>query len=205
MSIYEHTHLVGGPTADYWDRDPQRLAFVLARYKFVARMFEGKHRVLEVGCADGFGSRIVRQRVGHLTAVDIEAKSLITANERQSRTWPVEFVLHDMLKHSLEMFDFDAAYALDVLEHIYPQDEFRFLQSMRRSAPVVIIGMPSLESQKYASALSRAGHVNCKTGEELRASVQKLWRHTFLFSMSDEVVHTGFAPMAHYLLALGVA
>ena len=32
-----------------WDNDPRRMAFVLARYKFVAKMLEQKNRVLEVG------------------------------------------------------------------------------------------------------------------------------------------------------------
>jgi hypothetical protein len=31
----------------------------------------------------------------------------------------------------------------------------------------------------------------------------KFFHHVFIFSMNDEVVHTGFYPMAHYLLALG--
>lgn len=205
MSIYAKTHLVGGMTADYWERDPKRLAFVLARYKFVARMFEGKGRVLEIGCADGTGSRIVRQHVGYLMAIDIEAASLIEANERQSRTWPVEFALHDISKRALDQHGFDAAYALDVLEHIDRKDEERFLANVRASAPVVIVGMPSLESQRYASDLSRAGHVNCKSGTELRLVLRRYWREVFLFSMNDETVHTGFSPMAHYLLALGVA
>lgn len=205
MSIYAKTHLVGGMTADYWDRDPKRLAFVLARYKFVARMFEGKGRVLEIGCADGTGARIVRQHVGYLMAIDVEAASLVEASDRQSSMWPVDYVLHDIAKRPLTEHGFEAAYALDVLEHIARQDEDRFLANVRSSAPVVILGMPSLESQRYASELSRAGHVNCKTGDDLRAAIRRHWREVFLFSMNDEVVHTGFAPMAHYRLALGVA
>ncbi|MCA6302689.1 MAG: hypothetical protein IM629_12150, partial [Phenylobacterium sp.] len=31
----------------------------------------------------------------------------------------------------------------------------------------------------------------------------KFFSNVFLFSMNDEVVHTGFAPMAHYLFAIG--
>ena len=27
--------------------------------------------------------------------------------------------------------------------------------------------------------------------------------HVFMFGANDEVVHTGFLPMAHYLLAVG--
>ena len=32
--------------------------------------------------------------------------------------------------------------------------------------------------------------------------MQRHFHNVFLFSMNDEVVHTGFSPMAHYLLAL---
>ncbi|MFN7264275.1 MAG: hypothetical protein ACK5T5_05005, partial [Phenylobacterium sp.] len=59
------------------------------------------------------------------------------------------------------------------------------------------------ESQVYASEISKAGHVNCKTGEDLRAFMLKFFSNVFLFSMNDEVVHTGYAPMAHYLFAIG--
>jgi hypothetical protein len=67
---------------------------------------------------------------------------------------------------------------------------------------VVIVGMPSLESQAHASPQSKAGHVNCKSGKALKSVLEKHFHNVFLFSMNDEVVHTGFAPMAHYLFGL---
>lgn len=205
MNIYDAAHERGGMTADYWDRDPKRLTFVLARYKFVAKMFEGKGRVLEVGCADGFGSRIVRQHISHLTAIDIDEKSIATANEKQSETWPIEFVVCDFMEALVEDNAYEAVYCLDVLEHIEPSDEGRFLARLARCAPVAIIGMPSLESQPYASELSRRGHVNCHSGSVLRQTLLGHWKQVFLFGMNDETLHTGFPPMSHYLLALAVA
>ena len=190
-------------TADYWERDPKRLAFVLARYKFVARMLEAFGRVLEVGCADGFGSRIVRQHVGELTAVDIDAASIEEAKRGGSKVWPVTFWEHDILAKALP--GFDAVYALDVLEHIEPEMSNQFLCRLRQCASVAVIGMPSLESQAYASELSRKGHVNCMRGPDLKRALQRQWPNVFMFSMSDEVVHTGFQPMAHYRMALAVA
>jgi hypothetical protein len=65
-----------------------------------------------------------------------------------------------------------------------------------------IVGMPSLESQTYASPPSKAGHINCKTETELRELMQQFFHNIFMFAMNDEVVHTGFGPMAHYRLAL---
>lgn len=67
---------------------------------------------------------------------------------------------------------------------------------------VLIVGTPSLESQSYASSQSKAGHINCKKGPELKALLGDYFTSVFLFSMNDEVVHTGFSPMAHYLFAL---
>ena len=62
--------------------------------------------------------------------------------------------------------------------------------------------MPSIESQKYASEGSKRGHVNCKTGNKLKELLSKHFCNVFVFSMNDEVVHTGFYPMAHYLIGL---
>jgi SAM-dependent methyltransferase len=200
--IYAGCHLVGGMTADYWERDPKRLAFVLARYKFVARMLEGKARVLEVGCADGFGARIVRQHVGALVAVDIDQKSIEEARAQNGKAWPVDFRVHDILQAPL--CGFDAVYALDLLEHIHHVEEAAFLENLRAAAPVAIIGSPSLESQAYASELSKAGHVNCKTGAAFKRSLERHWSQVFLFGMNDETLHTGFHPMAHYRLAVCV-
>ena len=66
----------------------------------------------------------------------------------------------------------------------------------------MIIGMPSLESQAYASEASRIGHVNCKTGEALRHLALQYFHKVYSFSMNDEVLHTGFFPMSHYLLVV---
>src|SRR4029453_14058004 len=99
-----------------------------------------------------------------------------------------------------------AAYALDVIEHIPVEVEQVFLGNILQSLTpegILILGLPSLESQSYASPPSKAGHVNCKTGKGLREVLEKFFYNVFVFSMNDEVVHTGFAPMAHYLIGLG--
>jgi len=73
--------------------------------------------------------------------------------------------------------------------------------SLKRDG-ICIIGMPSIESQLYASEISKAGHVNCKNGETLREFMYLWFESTFIFSMNDEVVHTGFFPMSQYLIAV---
>jgi 2-polyprenyl-3-methyl-5-hydroxy-6-metoxy-1,4-benzoquinol methylase len=195
---------LGLMTNQAWQDDPKRLAFTFARYKFVAKMFAGFERVLEVGCADAFATRVVVQDVKHLTAVDFDPLFIEDAKGRMNPRWRFECFTHDLLAGAVPG-PFDGIYALDVLEHIQPANEQAFLTHMAASlAPqgAMIIGMPSLESQAYASPISKEGHVNCKTMPDLKATLGQFFHNVFMFSMNDEVVHTGYHKMAHYLLAL---
>ncbi|MDP3706014.1 MAG: methyltransferase domain-containing protein [Legionellaceae bacterium] len=187
-----------------WYDDPRRLAFHFARYKFVSKMLSGKEQVLEVGCADAFGTRVVVQEVKNLTAIDIEPAFIADVNDRMCDKWPFRSFVHDILKSPVPG-QFDGAYSLDVLEHISTQHEDSFMKNIVASLSdqgVAIIGMPSLESQQYASPASIEGHINCKSGHDLKAFLEKYFHNVFLFSMNDEVVHTGFHKMAHYLIGL---
>ena len=187
-----------------WNEDPKRLLFVLSRYKFVAKMLSGKSHVLEVGCADAFGARIVLQEVDRLTAVDFDPLFVQDAIERMGDRWKFECKVHDILEHPVPG-EFDGAYSLDVLEHIPQRDETRFVSNIAQSLTAhgtFMIGTPSIRSQVHASPGSREGHVNCKDHKELKELMSRFFHHVFVFSMNDEVVHTGFYSMAHYLFAL---
>ncbi len=187
-----------------WDQDPRRLLFLLSRYKFVAKMLKGKRKVLEVGCGDAFGTRMVQQDIGAVTAVDFDPLFVKDANDRMSPQWKFECRVHDLLSGPV-VGEFDAAFSPDAPEDIKSEDEDVFIRNATHSLSdpgVLIVGSPSFQSQPYASAASNEGHINFKDGEELRALMLRYFDNVFLFSMNDEVVHTGFLPMAHYLLAL---
>jgi SAM-dependent methyltransferase len=195
---------LGLMTNQVWYDDPRRLTFLLARYKFVSKMLSGKKSVGELGCGDAFGARIVLQEVDNVVAYDFDPIFIEDIERRQSRKWPIEAQLHDILSAPLPNRH-DGIYSLDVIEHISPRDEDRCLSHLCRSLTddgVLIIGTPSLESQRYASPLSKEGHINCKSGPQLKAFLRRYFDNVFLFSMNDEVVHTGFDPMAHYLFAI---
>jgi len=193
-------------TSAAWHEDPRRLLFLLSRYKFVAKMLAGKKTVLEIGCGDAFGARLVLQDVGSICAVDFDPVFVKDVNERMDPRWAFECRVHDILSSPVTE-KFDAAYSLDVIEHIEASDEDKFLNNIAGSLVphgVLIIGTPSLQSQTYASPASKEGHVNCKDHIALRQLLMRYFEHVFLFSMNDEVVHTGYYPMAHYLFALCV-
>jgi 2-polyprenyl-3-methyl-5-hydroxy-6-metoxy-1,4-benzoquinol methylase len=189
-----------------WYDDPKRLAFTFARYKFVAKMLDGCKNVLEVGCGDAFASRMVQQHVGALSVTDFDQIFLDDVRARQVKGWEFKQIFrHDLIQGGAIPGSYDAVYTLDVLEHIAPEHEGTFLRNML--APLdpdgtAVIGIPSLESQAHASALSKVGHVNCQTQAHLKDTLMGHFRNVFMFSMNDEVVHTGYSGMAQYLLAL---
>lgn len=196
---------LGLRSSQSWHDDPRHLLFRLARYKFVAKMLSGSQHVLEIGCGDAFGTRIVQQEVKALSATDFDPVFVEDAKARMVERWRFPVFTHDLLAGAIAGA-YDGIFALDVLEHIQPSNEHVFLGNCFAALTptgVGIIGMPSLESQAYASLTSRAGHVNCKSMPELKKTMLTYFHNVFMFSMNDEVVHTGYHPMAHYLFAVG--
>ena len=194
---------LGANTSTIYQNDPKLLLFTLSRYKFVSKMFAGFENVLEVGCQEGFGAQIICKEVTAYLGVDFYLPHINSAKERNTAP-NANYETHDILNGPIER-GFDGVFALDVLEHIVPEKEDLFLQNICGSLTPhgsVILGMPSLESQKYASEASKAGHVNCKNGENFKNLLKHYFHNCFLFSMNDEVLHTGFSPMSHYLFVL---
>lgn len=195
---------LGLMSSGVWQGDPKRLVFLTSRYKFVSRMLEGKNQVLELGCSDAFASRIVKQTVKNLTVSDFDPVFLDYARAAADPDWPMQYLQHDMIAGPTPQ-RYEAIYALDVFEHIDKQHSDAFVSNIIRSLDkdgVMILGIPSLESQAYASPASKAGHVNCLSGNDFKSFLSGYFTNIFMFSMNDEVVHTGFFPMAHYLLAI---
>ena len=187
---------LGPMTSATWRWNPRRLGMMLARYKFVSKMLAGKKRVAEIGAADCFGSEVVKPEVGTLVCTDADP-----AWSDYCQTW-------DIINGPLiQRHRYDAIYMLDVFEHIHPDDEDKALTNICKSLTqegVLIVGCPSLESQAYASAVARMGHVNCKSGADLKATMEKYFANVFSFGMNDEVLHTGFHQMCHYLFVVCV-
>jgi len=197
---------LGLMTNQVWHDDPKRLLFVLSRYKFVAKMLSGKKRVLEIGCGDAFATRIVAQEVGRVCAVDFDPVFIKDIKARMIDKLAFDCQQHDILSGPVSG-SYDAAYSIDVIEHILKKDEDVYMRNIVSSLDdhgVFIVGTPTTQSQMHASQQSKEGHVNCKDHKKLKELMARYFQNVFIFSMNDEVVHTGFYPMAHYLFAIGV-
>lgn len=197
-----------GPRTSYTLTDnPKHLGFMLARYKFVAKMFDGYDRVLEVGAGDCFGTAVVAQAVGHVDAIDIEPYGIENPADNEWTRTRITPAVHDMIKEPYGEAPFDGVYSLDVIEHIANEQEDAFLANIVKSSTpgaALVIGTPNKTAEAHASKMSKIGHINLKTFDELRELVGKYYQSVFMFGMNDEVLHTGFGAMCHYLFALGV-
>jgi len=102
--------------------------------------------------------------------------------------WPIDVRVHDMLDGPVPAPSTRPT-ALDVLEHIRAEDEHRFIaNAIAPLTPegIAIFGMPSLESQTHASPQSKAGHVNCKTGDAFKRTLERHFHTVFMFSMTTK-------------------
>jgi 2-polyprenyl-3-methyl-5-hydroxy-6-metoxy-1,4-benzoquinol methylase len=195
---------LGVKTSHTWHVDPRRLLFTMARYKFAAKMLSGQRRVFEVGCGDAFASRLVKQEVDDLLVTDFDPVFIEDVRSRHDNSWPLHTEVHDFIESPLDDV-YDGAFSMDVIEHVPKDKTDAFLGnicSSLKSDAVFVLGTPSLSSQQHASEKSRLGHVNCMDGPQLKALAGRFFRHVFVFGMNDETLHTGFYPMAHYLLAV---
>lgn len=203
-------YVLGKNTSRILNEDPKLLLFTLSRYKFVMKMLKGSSSILEIGCQEGFGANLIIGETSEYVGIDFYKPYIDYANQNINHS-NAKFIAHDLLDGPVSRKSnesrFESAFALDVLEHILPESEDLFLINLLSSLDPrrgkVVVGMPTLESQAYASKASKLGHVNCKKSEDLRAFIAKYFEFTFVFSMNDEVLHTGFHPMSQYVFVIG--
>lgn len=184
--------------------NPRHLLFSFSRYKFAARLIgeSPKVNILELGCSEGLGTLLLAGNLHNVTGVDFDKDAIQWAKSNLEND-NIVFKYDDFLGEVYGKFD--VVVALDVIEHIAKEQEeyfFRTLTSNLNDDGYCIIGTPNITASQYSSEPSKIGHVNLFSAERLRDTARKHFKNVFLFSMNDEVVHTGFYPMAHYFLAL---
>jgi len=196
-----------GPWTSYsLVNDPKHMCFVLSRYKFCAKMLEGKKHIMEVGPGDGFGLPIIAQVAEQVSAVDWDDRLLKGNAERLVDIKNINYYHVDFNKSSIDL-TVDAAFAIDVIEHLEPANEANFMRnviSCLSPEGVFIVGTPNITAAQFATPRSQVQHINLKSMKTLRELMGRYFSNVFMFGMNDEVLHTGYGPMCHYIWALGV-
>jgi len=196
-----------GPWTSYsLIHDPKHMCFVLSRYKFCAKMLEGKKEIMEVGSGDGFGLPIIAQVAEKVYAVDWDERLLEGNRRRLSHLKNVKYIREDLNESSPDLC-VDAAFSIDVLEHLEPKYEDVFIRNIVKCLKpngILITGTPNITASQFATPRSQVQHINLKSMASLKTLMERYFDNVFMFGMNDEVLHTGYAPMCHYIWSIGV-
>lgn len=203
-SVASHTLTLSPYFAHQIKGNIRHLLFTFARYKFAARMLGDKPAldVLELGCNEGLGTLHLAQAASRTVAVDFDERAIDWAQQNLTQKG-LEFVAADFL--GVKFGSFDAVVSIDVIEHIARENEKLFLQTIVQNLDdhgFALIGTPNITAEAYASPASRIGHINLYDHQRLKELFLEEFHNVFLFGMNDELVHTGFLPMCHYLFIL---
>lgn len=194
-----------GRYASHWFyQTPRRVLHSMSYYKFAAKMIGPGKRVLDVGCNEGLGTFLIGKECGFAKGIDFDQNAIQCAQTNFPEPF-VEFEVGDFLENPSKE-PWDAVINFDVIEHIMPehaQDFLAHVASHLTPEGIAIIGTPSKISQEFASEVSKKGHVNIYSHERLEEEMRKHFECVFMFAANDEVVHTGYLPLAHYLITLG--
>ena len=155
--------------------DPKRLGFVLSRYKFAAKMGGKEQRILELGCSEGIGAPILAEKALSYTGVDIDPCAIETA-KKNLKNEKFSFLVDDFMDKNYGTFD--CVVSLDVVEHILPEYEDLYFDTLFRQLSkdgVVIVGTPNITSSAYASIPSQLGHVNLYSQERPHQKTTRLF------------------------------
>lgn len=184
---------------------PWHILFTLSRYKFASKMIGANRDVLELGCNEGLGSYYLSEFAHHVHGVDFDKEAI---------AWAKENLESEKLSFKLDNFlgkkygEFDAVVAFDTIEHTFKRNEDLFLETICRNLSrygIAIVGTPNIMASQYSSPIVNDTHVNMYDAERLEGLMNKYFHNVSIFSQNDEVIHTGFPPMAHYLIAVGSA
>jgi 2-polyprenyl-3-methyl-5-hydroxy-6-metoxy-1,4-benzoquinol methylase len=193
----------GRHLAHWFHRSPRRFLHSMSYYKFASKVIGSGKRILDVACGEGLGTWLLAVENGFAHGVDLDAEAIAQAR-RNFEDPRIRFSCEDFLEMTPSAWD--AVVNFDVIEHILPANASRFWEKIVACLDhdgVAVVGTPSLTSDQYANPISRAGHVNLYSGERLAEEMGRYFHHVFLFAANDEVVHTGFLPLAHYLIGVG--
>ena len=188
--------------------DIKHLGMRLARYKFIAKlmMYEQEIWALELGCSEAWGALMMKQNTNLKKWVGLDFDSDAMEWNCKFMTSEFEFVEGDFFKfEDSGKNKFNLIYSVDVIEHIEPDTEDDFCRIITKNLTndgTAVIGTPNITMKPYASESARQDHINLYDQKRLFETMKRHFKNVYIFNMNDEIVHTGFAPMACYIFAV---
>jgi len=188
-----------------FSENPLMSMIKLARFKFAAKMLSTDDIVLDLGCGNGFSSYFFSFYAKEVLGVDLYS-DIPAASERFVAD-NLCFIKEDILTPSSRITSkrFTVVTAIDVIEHFYREDGEKIIRNyseLLTDNGMMVIGTPNKFSKMYRSEKSKQVHFYEYEPDELKKLCDRYFGRTILFSMNDELVHTGFNKLAWFLFIL---
>ena len=154
--------------------------------------------MLDLGCGQGLSTIYFSDYCKYIYGVDLLSKFL--RHDRKN----IKFFKKDIFTIEPKNFKNKIKFIslIDFIEHFKKKDGEKILnicsEILKNKGGTLVLGTPSKYSSKYRSKRSKAQHIYEYDGKELQKICEKYFSRTFLFSMNDEVVHTGFHKLAWF-------
>jgi ubiquinone/menaquinone biosynthesis C-methylase UbiE len=101
------------------------------RYYFASR-FAQKKRVLDMACGEGYGSAFLSRYSDAVLGIDSDSATIDHARNKYSSIANLRFEAGRCEDSPREDHSFDMVVAFELLEHLDPNDQVRFLENVRR-------------------------------------------------------------------------
>jgi len=181
--------------------NPLMATIKLARYKFVAKILQSNDRALEIGCCDGVSTNFFSQYCKKIDGIDIDSQALMEARAEFPH---ISFREADVTQLSADK-KYDTILMIDFIEHIEKEDAIILLEKCKTlltDRGMIVIGTPSKHFELYRAEHNKSHHKHEYYPDELREMLDDHFARTMMFSMNDEVVHTGNEKLAWYIFTI---
>ena len=134
---------------DYWMRVEH-----LARYLWAGDILKDSENVLDVACANGYGTNLISQKVKKVVGIDKNERYLDIARTKYHR----ENILYERLDVDSQKIkgNYDAILCFETLEHVkYPQQLLEKLYSVLKDNGLLLLSVPNSKYEKFINGKNK--------------------------------------------------
>lgn len=178
--------------------NPLMTTIKFSRFKFASKLISQNDTLLDIGCGQGLSSIFFSDYCKFVYGVDL-LSDFLNHNRKN-----IKFIKKNIFNIHKKNFNrkINIITLIDFIEHFKKSDGALILSKcsklLEKKGGTLIIGTPSVYSSKYRSKRSKKQHIHEYDGMELKNLCSQYFNRTFLFSMNDELVHTGFYKLAWF-------
>lgn len=110
-------------------------------YELALEYLDSDMKVLDVACGNGFGVRLLAQKVAQVVGADIDSEAIMEANQRTHST-NTSFCIEDITCMSFGSEEFNAVISMETLEHVDAHSCLQEISRVLKPCGLLILSTP---------------------------------------------------------------